>query len=386
MSIAYSKDSVVPFNVPYVSRNEADHIREALASGKVDGDGPFADRATTLLRKATGAGAALLAPSCTHALEIAALVLELRPGDEVIMPSFTFPSTANAFALRGAVPVFVDCRPDTLNLDERLLEPAITERTRAVVVMHYAGVSCEMDEIRRVASRHGLPIVEDNAHGLAASYHGSALGTFGVLATQSFHATKNIQCGEGGALLVNDPRLLDGAEIARDKGTNRCQYLRGRVEKYRWIELGSSYLLSEVLAAYLTAQLEDMPRIQERRHAVWNRYHDRLADWAERHRIARPAVPPGCEHPAHLYYLLLPDQPSRDAVLAHLNAHGVQATFHYQPLHTSSAGRKYGRSAPDGCPVTVSAADRLIRLPLFAGMTTAETDRVVDALLSYRPA
>lgn len=375
--------TAVPFNRTHISDNELDYLEEAVRGRSTCGDGPFTRRATTLLREITGARQALLTTSCTHALEMSAILLDLRPGNEVIMPSFTFMSTANAFALRGAVPVFVDCRPDTLNLDERLVEAAITDRTRAIVVVHYAGVACAMDAIGELAHRYGVAVVEDNAHGLGGRYGDRPLGSFGCLATQSFHETKNIQCGEAGALLVNDPALVERAEVVREKGTDRSRFFRGQVDKYRWIDIGSSYLPSDVLAAQLTAQLESFGRIQERRHAVWAAYHDRLADWATAGGIAQPAVPDGCAHPAHLYYLLLPDLDNRQAFIGHLARRGVQAAFHYQPLHSSPAGIRYGRTAPGGCPVTEQVADRLVRLPLFADLDEAGLTQVIDAVRSY---
>jgi dTDP-4-amino-4,6-dideoxygalactose transaminase len=375
----------IPFNRPNLAGPENQYLAEAIAAGPLAGDGPFTKRATALLENLLGAPAALLTTSCTHALDMAALLLDLRPGDEVVVPSFTFCSTANAFALRGAVPVFVDCRPDTLNLDERLLEAAITERTRAIVVVHYAGVGCEMDAIQAIADRHGLPIVEDNAHGLGATYRGRPLGSFGALATQSFHETKNVQCGEGGALIFNDLRYLDRAEIIREKGTNRGQFFRGMVDKYRWMDIGSSYLPSDLLAAFLTAQLEHFAASQRQRMHVWDTYQRELAGWAAQQGAIQPTVPPDREHPAHLYYLLLPDLDTRQGMLKHLAEHGVHATFHYQPLHVAPAGVKFGRTGPEGCPVTEDVADRLLRLPLYGGMTEADIDLVVAAVESFQP-
>jgi dTDP-4-amino-4,6-dideoxygalactose transaminase len=377
---------MIPFNRTYLAGAELRYVTQAAADGPLSGDGPFTKRATSLLLEVTGATSALLTTSCTHALDMSALLLEVGPGDEVLVPSFTFCSTATAFALRGAVPVFVDCRPDTLNIDERQLEAAVTDRTKAIVVVHYAGVACEMDTILAVAAKHGLAVIEDNAHGLGGTYRGRQLGSFGVMATQSFHETKNIQCGEGGALLINEPSYLHRAEIVREKGTNRSQFFRGMVDKYRWVDIGSSYLPSDLLAAFLTGQLEAFGDIQRRRHTVWNAYHERLADWAGEQGVAQPTVPPECVQPAHLYYLLLPDLTNRTALLAHLAARGVNGTFHYQALHSAPAGLKYGRVAPGGCAVTDQAADRLVRLPLFAGMTDAELDRIVDAVLSFRVA
>lgn len=374
----------IPFNRTHISDNELDYLAQAVRQGFTCGDGPFTRRAAGLLREMTGAGEALLTTSCTHALEMSAILLDLRPGDEVIMPSFTFVSAANAYVLRGAVPVFVDCRPDTLNLDEQLVEAAITDRTRAVVVMHYAGVACAMDALGELCRRYGLALIEDNAHGLGGSYRERPLGSFGRMATQSFHATKNAQCGEGGALLLNDADLVARAEIVREKGTDRSRFFRGQVDRYRWVDVGSSYLPSDVLAAQLTAQLESFGGIQLRRHAVWRDYHEGLADWAAENGVAQPMVPDGCAHPAHLYYLLLPDLENRQAFIGHLAGRGVQATFHYQPLHTAPAGLRHGRVAPGGCPVTEEVADRLVRLPLFADLGEAGTARVIDAVLTCR--
>jgi dTDP-4-amino-4,6-dideoxygalactose transaminase len=368
---------VIPFNRPFLAPREREYLTLAAESGHTSGDGPFTRRATELLLTLTGARSALLTTSCTHALEITALLLDLRPGDEVIMPSFTFVSTANAYVLRGAVPVFVDCRPDTLNIDERAVEAAVTPRTKAVVVVHYGGVACEMDAITKVAERHGLAVVEDNAHGLGAAYQGQPLGSLGALATQSFHATKNVSCGEGGALLINDERLRERAEILREKGTDRSRFFRGQVDKYRWMDLGSSYLPSDLLAAGLTAQLEAFEEIQRRRHQVWEAYDAAFAGQGM-------TVPPGRQHPAHLYYLLMPDLERRQALLQHLTGGGVQATFHYQPLHCAPAGQRFGRVGPGGCPVTEDVADRLVRLPLYAGLSDADVDAVISAVRSFR--
>jgi dTDP-4-amino-4,6-dideoxygalactose transaminase len=376
---------VIPFNRPFHAPRAFGYLFRAVTSGHTSGDGPNTRRATELLTALLGTPSALLTTSCTHALELTGLLLDLQPGDEVVLPSFTFVSTANAYVLRGAVPVFVDCRPDTLNLDERAVAAAITGRTRAIVVVHYGGVACEMDAIIRLAREHGLPVIEDNAHGLGARYRGRPLGSLGALAAQSFHATKNVQCGEGGALVLNDDALRGRAEILREKGTDRSRFFRGQVDKYRWVDVGSSYLPSDVLAAGLTAQLESFAEIQGRRHAVWDAYHDGLAEWAAEAGVRRPVVPAGCEHPAHLYYLLLPDLERRQAMLRHLGEHGVQATFHYQPLHDAPAGRRLGRTAPGGCPVTEDVADRLLRLPLYPGLSDAEVEHVVHAVRAFRP-
>ncbi|GGK08673.1 dTDP-4-amino-4,6-dideoxy-D-glucose transaminase [Pilimelia anulata] len=375
----------IPFHRPHHAARTQRYVTEALATGHTHGDGPFTRRAVDLLRPLVGGRPTLLTTSCTHALEMTALLLDLRPGDEVIMPSYTFVSTANAYALRGAVPVFVDCRPDTLNLDETRVEAAVTARTRAIVVVHYGGVACAMDTITAVADRHGLPVIEDNAHGLGGAHHGRPLGTLGAMATLSFHATKNVQCGEGGALVLADPALAERAEIIREKGTDRSRFFRGAVDKYRWRDLGSSYPPADLLAAVLTAQLEEFPAIQARRHHLWETYHAALADWAADRGVARPGVPAGAAHTAHLYQLLLPDPGRRAGLLAALAAAGIAATFHYQPLHTAPAGRRYGRTAPGGCPVTEDVADRIVRLPLHSAMTDAEQRRVVAAVRDWRP-
>jgi dTDP-4-amino-4,6-dideoxygalactose transaminase len=375
----------IPFNRPYVAGPETEYIGQVMGSGHMSGDGPFTARATALLRDLIGAPSALLTTSCTHALEMSAILLDVGPGDEVILPSFTFVSTANAYALRGATPVFVDIQPDTLNIDPEAVEAAITDRTKAIVVVHYAGVACRMKAIGALAARQGVALIEDNAHGLGATYRGQPLGSFGALATQSFHETKNVHCGEGGALVINDPAYVGRAEIIREKGTNRSEFFRGLVDKYRWVDIGSSYLPSELLAAFLTGQLESFQQIQKLRHAVWGAYHERLAQWCAEHGVGRPTVPAGTEHPAHLYYLMLPDLEARQGLLRHLAERNIQATFHYQSLHSSPAGVRLGRVGPGGCPRTDQAADRLLRLPMFAGMTDAELNRVVDGVLTFRP-
>ncbi len=376
----------IPFTTPFHAPGETKYVAEALASGLLSGDGPFTRRATELLRPLVGGGECLLTTSCTHALEMTGLLLDLEAGDEVIVPSFTFVSSVNAFVLRGAVPVFVDIREDTLNLDERLLEDAITDRTKAIVVVHYGGVSCEMDTVLAVAARHGIAVVEDNAHGLGGRYRGRELGSLGVLATQSFHATKNVSCGEGGALVINDPALLERAEVIREKGTNRSQFYRGMVDKYRWMDVGSSYLPSDLLAALLCSQLDVFDAIQGRRHEIWSGYHRELAGWADAHGVARPTVPAECEHPAHVYQLLLPTHEDRTAFISHLDAAGIVAPFHYVPLHDSVVGTRIGRTAGGGCPVTEDVAARLVRLPLFAGLGDGDQQRVLDAASSFVPA
>lgn len=375
--------TVIPFNRPLLMPTALEYVRQAAANLHLSGDGPFSKRCHRLLEEQLGVPKVLLTTSCTHALEMAALLLDLGPGDEVIVPSFTFVSTVNAFVLRGVRPVFADVRPDTLNLDESRLEALVTPRTRAVVPVHYAGVGCDMDEIGRVADRHNLAIVEDNAHGLYGRYRGRPLGTFGRLATQSFHETKNFSCGEGGALLINDPELVDRAEVIREKGTNRNQFFRGMVDKYTWVDVGSSYLPSDALAAMLYAQLEKAEHIQARRAEVWQTYADGLADWAELNGVRTPMVPADCDHPAHMFYLLFPSLDERQAFIAHLKARGVTAVFHYVPLHLSGMGRRFG-GREGNCPVTEAVSDRLVRLPLFYDLTPADQARVIDAVHSYR--
>ena len=365
----------IPFNRPYMTGKELGYIAEAHANGHLSGDGPFTRRCNAWLEKAIGARKALLTHSCTAALEMAALLADLTLGDEVIMPSFTFVSTANAFVLRGAVPVFVDIRPDTLNIDEALIEAAITSRTRAICVVHYAGVGCEMDAINAIAERHGLLVIEDAAQGIMADYKGRPLGSLGHLAALSFHETKNLISGEGGALLINDERFAERAEIIREKGTNRSQFFRGQVDKYTWVDVGSSYLPSEIVAAFLYAQMEEAERITRERLAIWNRYHAAFADYEAQGRLRRPIVPAHCRHNAHMYYLLLPDLDTRTHFIATLKVNGIHPVFHYIPLHSSPAGQRYGR-ASGALDVTDRVSDCLVRLPLWlAGM---DQQRVID--------
>lgn len=373
----------IPFNVPHTTQDDLSYCREALENLHLSGDGEFTERASEHLAKLIPGTRPLLTTSCTHALELAAILLELEPGDEVIMPSFTFVSTANAFALRGAVPVFVDIRPDTLNLDETKIEEAVTDRSRAIVVVHYGGIGAEMDVILEIADRHGLAVVEDNAHGLGGLYKGRPLGGFGVMAAQSFHATKNIQCGEGGALMISNPGLVSRAEIVREKGTNRSQFRRGEVDKYTWLDLGSSYLPAEVLAAILTAQLEHFHEIQRMRRRVWDSYQDSLADWAESHGVRTPQPPPYVEHPAHLYQLVMPEADQQQGLIDHLAAQGIRAVSHYVPLHNSPAGMRLGRQGGH-CPVTELVSDRLVRLPLYPGLTDLDVGQITDAATSFK--
>lgn len=325
----------------------------------------------------------LLTTSCTHALEMAALLLDLKPGDEVIVPSFTFVSTVNAIVLRGAKPVFADIRPDTLNLDEELLEFLVTPATRAIIPVHYAGVGCEMDRIVTIAARHGISIVEDNAHGLFGRYRGQYLGTFGCLATQSFHETKNFSCGEGGALLINDPQYIERAEILREKGTNRSRFYRGEIDKYTWVDVGSSYLPSDILAAVLYAQLDARETIQTNRRHLWNRYRTHLRDWAWELGFGLPHVPAHAEQTYHIFYILLPDATVRQALISHLKEREILSVFHYVPLHLSEMGRKMG-GYPGQCPITERISERLLRLPLYSGLSDADQDRVLGALFDFK--
>jgi dTDP-4-amino-4,6-dideoxygalactose transaminase len=372
----------IPFNKPSLAGNEIDYIRQAVSSGRTAGGGPFTRRCQRLLEEALGVRRAILTTSCTHALEMAALLLDIQPGDEVIVPSFAYVTTVNAFALRGARPVFADIRPGTLNVDERNLEPLITPETKAIVPVHYAGVGCEMDAICEIAEQHCVPIVEDNAHGLFGRYKGRYLGTFGTFATQSFHETKNFGCGEGGALLINDARYADRAEIICEKGTNRRCFFRGEVDKYSWIDLGSSYLPSDILAAYLYAQLEVRERVQSRRQAIWEHYYGRLGDWARDRDVRLPIVPSHCEQSYHMFYLVMPSLEQRQGLIAHLKARGILSVFHYVPLHLSAMGQRFGGKQGD-CPVTEDVSDRLVRLPFYNDMTETEQARVVAAIIEY---
>jgi dTDP-4-amino-4,6-dideoxygalactose transaminase len=369
----------IPFNRATFTGNEQRYMNEAVQNGHISGDGPFTKRCHTLLEEELGTRKALLTTSCTHALEMCALLLDLQPGDEFIIPSFTFVSTANAFVLRGAIPKFADIRPDTLNIDETRIEALITAKTKAIVVVHYAGVACEMDTILEVAERYGIPVVEDNAHGLFGRYKGRPLGTLGCMATQSFHETKNFTCGEGGAILINDPEFIERAEIVREKGTDRSRFFRGQVDKYTWVDVGSSYLLSEVLAAFLYAQLEDRVQVQAKRCNIWSYYNSRLESWAAEHGARLPVIPTGCEQPFHMYYLLMPNLERRQAFIEHLKRNGILSVFHYLPLHISVMGRKFGGGVGD-CPVTEHVSDCLVRLPFFNALTRSQQDEIIDVM------
>jgi dTDP-4-amino-4,6-dideoxygalactose transaminase len=375
---------MIPFNRATLAERQLDYVRQAFEGHHTCGDGPFGRKAEAILEAETGAKRALLTTSCTHALEMSALLLDLQPGDEVVVPAFTFVSTINAFVLRGAKPVFCDVREDTLNLDEKLLEEKIGPRTKAIVPVHYAGVGCEMDAILALAAPRGIAVVEDNAHGLFGKYKGRPLGSFGVLATQSFHETKNFSCGEGGALLINDERLIERAEIFREKGTNRSRFFRGQVDKYTWVDLGSSWVLSDVLAASLLAQLEARASIQERRARIWHRYADGLASWAHARGARLPTVPQHCEQSFHMFHLVFGELAERTAFIEHMGKAGIQAVFHYQPLHLSPMGKALGTAREGDCPVAERAGDCLVRLPFYADLTERDQARVIETACAFR--
>jgi len=366
----------IPFNKPYMTGRELSYIAEAHANNKLAGGGPFTRRCHAWLEQTTGCSKALLTHSCTAALEMAAMLADIQPGDEVIMPSYTFVSTANAFVLRGGVPVFVDIRPDTLNIDETRIEAAITPRTKAIVPVHYAGVACEMDTIMAIAERHHLLVIEDAAQGVQANYRGRPLGSIGHLGCYSFHETKNIISGEGGALLINDPALAERAEMIREKGTNRSKFFRGQVDKYTWVDLGSSYLPGEIIAAFLWAQMEEADSITARRLAIWERYHAAFESLEQSGRVRRPVIPDGCAHNAHMYYLLFRDLEDRTQFIDAMKAQGVKCVFHYVPLHNSPCGQKVSRVSAD-LAVTEELADRLVRLPLWVGLEELQ-NQIID--------
>ena len=372
----------IPFNRPGLVGHELTYIADAILRGHSAGDGSYTSRCHDLLRQQLGCQRALLTTSCTHALEMCALLLDIQPGDEVIVPSFTFVSTANAFVLRGAKPIFIDVRPDTLNLDERLLEACITPQTKAIVPVHYAGVGCEMDVIGLVAERHGVKVVEDNAHGLFARYKGEYLGTFGQLATQSFHETKNVICGEGGALIINDSSYVERAEIIREKGTNRSRFFRGEVDKYTWVDLGSSFLPSDLLAAFLWAQLEKYEEIRGTRRRIWQAYADGLTEWACNSGVSLPHVPPNVEQSYHMFYLLMPSLETRSRLIEHLKSRSILAVFHYVPLHLSEMGMRFG-GRPGACPVTESVSGRLLRLPFYNDLLPNQQADVIETIRAF---
>ena len=368
----------IPFNRSSLVGKELDFVAQAMQIGQIAGDQTFTKKCHVLLQKMLGAQGVFLTTSCTHALEMTALLLEIGPDDEVILPSYTFVSTANAYALRGAKLVFADIRTDTLNIDENRLESLITPRTKAIVVVHYAGVACEMDAILNIANRHGISVIEDNAHGLFGFYKGRALGTFGCMATQSFHIT----CGEGGALVINDQKLITRTEIIREKGTNRSRYFRGEVDKYTWVDIGSSYVMSDVLAAFLYGQLIEADAVQAKRCAIWTTYRKGLAQWAEEHEVGIPTIPAHCQQSYHMFYLLLPSLEIRTQLIAWLKQRGILSVFHYIPLHQSEMGRKYGAKQGD-CPVSESISDRLLRLPFYYCLNEVDQKRVIDSVLQF---
>lgn len=367
----------IPFNKPYIVGSELEYIAQAHANGQLAGDGMFTKRCQEWLKKQIGCSKVLLTHSCTAALEMAAALINIEPGDEVIMPSYTFVSTANAFVLRGAIPVFVDIREEDLNLDERLIEGAISSRTRAIVPVHYAGVGCNMDKITEIAGRHNLLVVEDAAQAILATRNGRPLGGIGHLGTLSFHETKNIVSGEGGALLINDPEMIDRAEIIREKGTNRSKFFRGQVDKYTWVDVGSSYLPGEIIAAFLWAQLENAWQITDQRLALWQQYHDAFKDLELRGRVRRPIIPCGAGHNAHIYYLILKDSADRAAFIEAMKSEQIHSVFHYVPLHSAPAGRRLGK-AHGNLSVTSNLANRLVRLPLWLGM---DQSRIIETTI-----
>ncbi len=373
---------MIPFNRPCWVGNEAELIAEAFAGQSIAGDGPFGKKTQTLLEKQLGVKKILLTTSCTHALEMAAILLNLQPGDEVIVPSYGFVTTTLAFFMHGAKPVFADIRPDTLNIDETKLAPLINDRTRAIVLIHYAGVGCEMDTIMEIAERHNLVIIEDNAHGLYGKYKGKYLGTFGALATQSFHETKNITCGEGGALLINEPSYIERAEIIREKGTNRSRFFRGEVDKYTWIDKGSSYVMSDILAAFLYAQITQKDEIQSKRKMIWEHYDQYLKNWATKNDVHLPTIAEYCESAYHAFYLLMPSLNARTHFINYLKENGINAVFHYLPLHKSEMGCKLGGKQYH-CPVTEDMSDRLVRLPFFNDISKKELTAVTEAIQNY---
>ena len=374
----------IPFNRADIGKHDLELLSDSISAGHISGNGPFTKQAEARITEILGNDKTLLTTSCTHALEMAALLLRLQPGDEVIVPAFTFVSTASAFMLYGAKPVFVDVRQDTLNIDIDQVEAAITSRTKAICVVHYGGIACEMERLVKISRDNNLVLIEDNAHGLFAKYKGKYLGTFGSLATQSFHETKNITCGEGGALIINDPSLSERAEILREKGTDRTKFLRGQVDKYTWVDVGSSWVISDLLAAILYGQLLRADEIYLQRIKIWSRYHNELASWASSNSVITPTVPDGCEHTGHVYHLRFQRGIQRDKFIEHLKNLDIYAVFHYQPLHLSTVGRSIG--GKDGqFPITESAGDCLIRLPLFNTMSEDEQSHVIESVKVFNP-
>ena len=377
-----NKSKFIDFNRPVIVGNEMQYMADAVAAGKISGDGIYTKKVHAYLEQELDIPRVLLTTSCTHALEMSAILLDIKPGDEVIIPDFTFVSTVNAFVLRGARPVFSDVRPDTLNLDETRLEELITPNTKAILPVHYAGVGCEMDAILDIARRHNVAVVEDNAHGLFGKYRDKNLGSFGAMATQSFHETKNFSSGEGGALLINEPRYIERAEIIREKGTNRSRFFRGQVDKYSWVDIGSSYLPSDILAAYLYGQLEQREKIQSHRQHLWERYNADLREWAYAHEVQMPFVPPHVDQAFHMFYMLMPTLELRQGLISHLRERNIQAVFHYLPLHLSDMGRGYG-GQPGDCPITERISDQLVRLPFHNVLSDEDQGRVIEAILEF---
>lgn len=373
----------IPFNKPFLIGTESKYLARCIENAHTSGDGEFTKLCQEILEKCLAAPRAFLTTSGTHALEMAALLLNLQSGDEVIVPSFTFPSTANAFVLRGVRPIFADIRPDTLNIDETQIEKLITPRTKAIIVVHYAGVACEMDEIMQIAEAHNLVVIEDNAHGLFGKYKGKHLGTFGALAAQSFHETKNFSCGEGGALFINDEKYVERAEIIREKGTNRSRFFRGEIDKYSWVDIGSSYVLSDLLAAFLYAKLEAAEKTQAARQKMWHLYQEGLRDWAKENDVCLPFVPEDCQQAYHLFYMIFPSPPVRTAMIEYLKERQIQSVFHYQPLHLSKMGRNFGGRLGD-CPVTEEVSGNLLRLPFYTNLTNTEQSYVIEKINQYR--
>ncbi|MBU6245160.1 MAG: dTDP-4-amino-4,6-dideoxygalactose transaminase [Actinomycetales bacterium] len=372
---------MIPFNRASFDGKELSYLATAVEGGHTAGNGPFTKQAERMLSAMHGGAATLLTTSCTHALELSARLLDLQPGDEVIVPAYTFVTTASAYAWNGARPVFADIRPDTMNIDVDDARGLVTERTKAICIVHYAGIGAEPDAFAQLADDHGIALIEDNAHGLGARYGGQTLGSFGAMSTLSFHETKNITCGEGGALVINDPALLERAEILREKGTDRSRFLRGQVDKYTWVDLGSSWVLSDLLAGVLVGQLERFAEIQAARMRIWERYADELRGWAAANDVRLPAITPSAEHPAHMFFLVLPDDTARDRYIQHMQRHGVMSVFHYQDLATSAMAERLGSVRE--CPNAQAAAGRLVRLPLFASLSTDEQSQVIEATLGF---
>lgn len=375
-------DYKIPFNKPLFLGKEIKYIEDAIARGHISGDGYYSKKCQELLQNVLNVPKVLMTTSCTHSLEMCAILLDIKEGDEVILPSYTFVSTVNAFVLRGATPVFCDIRKDTLNIDENLIEELISEKTKAIVVVHYAGVGCEMDKIMEISRKYNIPVVEDNAHGLFGKYKGKYLGTFGVLATQSFHETKNFTCGEGGALIINDEKYIQRAEIIREKGTNRSRFFRGEVDKYTWVDIGSSYVISDILCAYLYAQLEEWEKVQSKRKEVWHYYYENLRDWAREKEIGLPFIPPYCEQSYHMFYLVLPSLEFRQKLIDFLKSKEILSVFHYLPLHLSDMGVRVGKKVKK-CSVVELISDKILRLPFFFSLDEKQLNEIIEALKDF---